>query len=292
MPDKLQIIGVDLGGTKIGAGRIIESGAEAEVAKHHEALLGKEHLDDADAVLNIVIDTITGIFSKDVKGIGIGVPSVVDRHKGIIYDVVNIPSWKEVPLKSILESKFNVPVFIDNDVNCFTLGTRMYGIGRKYENFVGIALGTGIGGGIINNGKLLTDANCGSGEFGEILYKDKRYEDYCSGMFFREKYNTDGKELAEKAKAGDKSALKIFEEFGYHLGNAIKTIMFAVDPEAVIIGGSIAASKDLFEEAMWKQIKTFTFHRSAEKLKIEFSKKTKYTPILGAAAVCLQHLKE
>jgi glucokinase len=288
MPDEMHIIGVDLGGTKIAAGKVIGS----EVAEHHSALLGKEHLDDAQAVLDIVIDAIDHLFTDEVKGIGVGVPSVVDRELGVIYDVVNIPSWKEMPLKSILEDKFDVPVFIDNDANCFALGTRRYGKGQKYENFVGLAIGTGIGGGIISNGSLLPDANCGSGEFGEAPYLDKRYEDYCSGIFFKDTHNTCGKDLAEKARNGDVAALKIFEDFGHHLGNAVKTIMCAIDPEAIIIGGSIAEAKDLYEKAMWKQIETFTFSRSVKKLKIEFTKKTKDTPILGAAAVCLDNLKE
>ncbi len=121
-----------------------------------------------------------------------------------------------------MESEFNVPVFIDNDANCFAVGERLYGKGRQYENFVGLAIGTGIGAGIINRGRLLEDSNCGSGEFGEISYKDKRYEDYCSGLFFKNKYNIDGKTLCKKAKNNNRAALKIFEDFGYHLGNAIK----------------------------------------------------------------------
>lgn len=184
-----------------------------------------------------------------------------------------------------------MPAFIDNDVNCFAIGEKLYGIGKDYENFVGLAIGTGIGGGIINKGRLLADANCGSGEFGEILYKDGRYEDYCSSLFFENKYHTDGKTLFGKAKKGDEKALQIFEEFGFHLGNAVKTVMFAVDPEAIIIGGSIAAAKNFYEKAMWKQIQTFTFSRSVTKLRIEFLEETKHAPILGAAAVCSENLK-
>jgi len=281
-----QVIGIDLGGTKIGAGRVIG----AKVEEHYSELLGHKKLSNAKAVIDTVIDVTGRLFNKKVKGIGVGVPSVVDRKKGIIYDVVNIPSWKEVRLKSILESKFKVPTFIDNDANCFALGERLYGKGRKYENFVGLAIGTGIGGGIINKGRLLEDANCGSGEFGEVLYKDKRYEDYCSGMFFKGKYNIDGKKLYQRAKTGNKTALRILEEFGYHLGNAIKTVMFTVDPEAVIIGGSIVEAKDYYKDTMWQQIKTFTFTRSAKRIKVEFSRNAKHAPILGAAAVCLHNI--
>ena len=287
MHDKYQVIGVDLGGTKIGAGRVVgDTIEEYSTVPHNKKML----TNDAQGVINVVIDTIARLFNNKIKGIGVGVPSVVDRKNGIIYDVVNIPSWKEVPLKSILEKKFKVPAFIDNDANCFALGERLYGKGKKYENFVGITIGTGIGGGIINKGRLLEDSNCGSGEFGEVLYKDKRYEDYCSGMFFKDKYNIDGVKLYEKAKSGDKAARDIFKEFGFHLGNAIKTIMFAVDPEAIIIGGSIVASKKYYEEAMWEQLNTFTFTRSVKRIKIEFSKTTKHAPVLGAAAVCLDNI--
>lgn len=278
------VIGVDLGGTKISAGIV----CDAEVSQYCDRLLQK--VDDAEAVLEIVIHTIEKLFHDEIQGIGIGVPSVVDRKRGIIYDVQNIPSWKEIELKPILESYFHRPVTIDNDSNCFALGERLYGKGRAYENFVGITIGTGLGAGIVNQGRLLTDANCGSGEFGEILYKDGRYEDYCGSLFFKNVHGVDGKEVFERAQKGDASAIRIFEEFGYHLGNAVKTIMFAVDPEAIIIGGSIAAAKDFFEEAMWNQIRTFTYSRSVDKLKIEYSGESKYAPILGAAAVCLDHL--
>ncbi|NQT90878.1 MAG: ROK family protein [Candidatus Omnitrophica bacterium] len=282
------MIGIDMGGTKIASGLV----AGSKVTKYQNVFLRKKDLWDAKKVMKALLSTIDPIFSSRVKGIGVGVPSVVDRKKGIVYDVVNIPAWKRVPLKSMLEKRFKVPAFVDNDANCFAIGEKLYGKGKRYENFVGLAIGTGIGGGIINRGRLLEDANCGSGEFGEVLYKDKRYEDYCGSLFFSRMHNIDGRKLYDKAKSGNKAALKVFEEFGFHLGNIVKTIMCAVDPEAIIIGGSIAASKQFFKDSMWKQIKTFTFTKSVQRLKIEFSQQTKYAPILGAAAVCLSNITE
>jgi len=288
MPNSPHIIGIDMGGTKIASGLV----AGSKVTKYQNVFLRKKDLWDAKKVMKALLSTIDPIFSSRVKGIGVGVPSVVDRKKGIVYDVVNIPAWKRVPLKSMLEKRFKVPAFVDNDANCFAIGEKLYGKGKRYENFVGLAIGTGIGGGIINRGRLLEDANCGSGEFGEVLYKDKRYEDYCGSLFFSRMHNIDGRKLYDKAKSGNKAALKVFEEFGFHLGNIVKTIMCAVDPEAIIIGGSIAASKQFFKDSMWKQIKTFTFTKSVQRLKIEFSQQTKYAPILGAAAVCLSNITE
>lgn len=89
-----------------------------------------------------LIHVIQSVLTEDVQAIGIGVPSVDDRKKGIVYNVVNIPHWDEVPLKDILESHFSISVSIDNDANCFTLGERWFGVGKEFENFVGLTLGT------------------------------------------------------------------------------------------------------------------------------------------------------
>jgi len=277
------VIGVDLGGTKLTAG-LVKDGiivTTTNIVLPHAKLEN-----DAQAIVELVITAIKAVYTSEVKAIGVGVPSVVDRVNGVVYDVHNIPSWKEVPLKAILEAEFKVPVTIDNDVNCFTIGEKFYGKGRNYENFVGLALGTGIGGGIVTNNRLMSDNNCGSGEFGEMYYLDSIIENYCSGMFFKYKHHTSGKTLYAQAEIGDKKALQIFNEFGCHLGRAIKMIMCAVDPEAIIIGGSVAKARKYFEAAMRKEISTFFFSRSAARLQIEFSE-LKHSHILGAAAVCL-----
>ena len=98
-------------------------------------------------------------------------------------------------MKEILEACFSVPVYVDNDANCFALGERIFGEGKTVDNFVGLTLGTGLGGGIIQNGKLLADANCGSGEFGMIPYQGQILEYFCSGSYFMNVWGVDGKEM-------------------------------------------------------------------------------------------------
>ncbi|MGD9108101.1 MAG: ROK family protein [Gammaproteobacteria bacterium] len=284
--NNITVIGMDLGGTKLNAG-LVKNG---KILKTFRTVLPQDKIStDAQAIIDLVIDTIAQLITPNVKAIGVGVPSVVDRKNGIVYDVQNIPSWQEIPLKKILEKKFKIPVFIDNDANCFALGEKFYGKGKNYHHFVGITIGTGIGGGVIINDHLLPDNNCGSGEFGEMYYLDARVEDYCGGLFFKNKYDIDGKELDDLARADNTKALRIFKEFGYHLGRAIKMIMCAIDPQAIIIGGSIANSRKFFETAMCNEIANFTYPRSAKRLKIEFST-TKNSPILGAAAICLDKI--
>lgn len=279
METNIKLIGIDLGGTKVEAGLV--EGMEVVDKKYSLIPAGSKNASD---IIDVLINVISDLFDPSVKGIGIGIPSLVDREKGIVYEVQNIPSWQRIPLADILQEKFKVPVYLDNDANCFALGEYKFGAGQNHNNFVGLTLGTGMGAGIITDGHLLKDANCGSGEFGSIPYLDSIYEDYCSGKFFRTFYKDDGQNLIEKAKNGDPEAIKAFDEFGTHLGNAIKTIMFAVDPHKIIIGGSVAKSKDAYTDALQKSIKQFPYPESVKNLKIIYTD-TANIAVLGAASL-------
>lgn len=272
------IIGVDLGGTVVKVGRV-----EMErVVKYTSANITPRG--EEKQILNEIVEALEKVFDQSIAGIGIGVPSVVDVEKGIVYNVQNIPSWKKVPIKEILENHFQTPVYVNNDANCFVVGEKYFGKGKKYRNLVGVTLGTGLGTGIIIDNRLYSGTNCGAGEFGSISYKEHIIEYYCSGQFFINEYGVKGQEVYDKARQGGKKALKIFEGFGTHLGEAIKTILFAVDPEAVIIGGSVCQSYALFQKAMWERIKTFPYKNSIDRLVIETSDQ-KHIAVLGAAAL-------
>jgi len=275
------LIGVDLGGTKVAAGRI--DGIQLSQVEHRFIPAQSK---DPNEIIDVLKDVISNLFRDDVLGIGIGIPGLVDRENGVVYDIQNIPSWKEVPLQEILEDHFQVPVYIDNDANCFALGESRFGNGMEEDDFVGITLGTGMGGGIIKDGFLISDAHCGSGEFGNIPYLDSIYEDYCSGKFFAKHYNLSGEVLAEAAESGDAFGIKAFREFGRHIGNAIKTIKLAIDPNLVIIGGSVAKSSKYFKESMWKEILDFPFPRAIKDFDIIFSA-TDNIAVLGAASLYL-----
>lgn len=272
------IIGVDLGGTKVSLGKV----EEGRVVKHATTNITTQA--DQEQILSEIISAVEGVFDQSVAGIGIGAPSVVDVEKGIVYDVQNIPSWKEVPLKDILEKRFQRPTYVNNDANCFAVGEKHFGKGRAFKNLVGVTLGTGLGAGIIIDNRLYSGPNCGAGEFGTISYKDQNIEYYCSGQFFIHEHGIKGQRVYEQAKRGDKKALAIFAEFGIHLGEAVKTIMFAVDPEAIILGGSVCESYPFFQKTMREQIQTFPYKRSIERLVIERSEEP-HIAILGAAAL-------
>ncbi len=273
-----EVIGIDLGGTTIKVGRVGNEKIE-EIA-----VSPTPKTDDAMMVVDAIVETILKVVTDNTSAIGIGIPSVVDVEKGIVYDVMNIPSWKEVPIKSMLEEKLNLPVFVNNDANCFAIGEKIYGEGKDFQHFVGVTLGTGLGAGIIQNGRLLKDANCGSGEFCVVPYSDSNYEDYCSSFFFS-KYDTNGKELYEKMKSGDKDAKKIFDEFGFHLANLVKLIVASIDPQMVVFGGAISKSFELFKDAMFKEMMNFEYTNSMKKLEVRVSS-IENQGIYGAAALC------
>lgn len=273
-----KVIGVDLGGTNMRAGQV----TGADIIKYATRQVPKTEV--AEVVTSALIKTIAEVMENDVLGIGVGIPGLVKSNEGLVFDIQNIPSWKNIPLKAILEKEFKIPVYINNDANCFAVGERVFGEGKKYDDFVGLITGTGLGAGIIKNGNLLPDQNCGAGEFGMIPYLDSIYEDYCSGQFFENKYNTNGGNMAQNAMNGDKDALEAFNTYGKHLGMAIKTILFAVDPKAFVLGGSVSKSFSLYQKAMWDEINTFPYRYVTNNLEIVTSEVSEIA-ILGAAAL-------
>jgi len=272
------IIGVDLGGTNIRAGKII---ADKIV---HLAKLPTPSEGSMDEVMQQIYCVIDDCFDASTTSIGVGVPSVVDVEKGIVYDVVNIPSWKVVPLKELLEKRYNVPVYVNNDANCFVVGEKYFGKAKQYKNIVGVTLGTGLGCGLIFNGKLYEGSNCGAGEFGNVPYLSHNVEYYCSGQFFTDEKKVSAIDVFNKAKKGDVKSIQMFEEYGFHLGVALKSILYAYDPEIIILGGSVSQSFDFFKDAMLHALQDFAFSNVLANLKIDVSV-LENSAIFGAAAL-------
>lgn len=275
---ELVTIGVDVGGTKISAGliqnnKLIKSYTLPTPAKEKK-----------EAVLETIFKTIKALKSNNFSGIGVGIPGLVDTKSGIVYDVQNIPSLTSVALKHELESAFHCHAEINNDANCFTLGAYYYGSGKQFNNMVGLTLGTGLGGGLILNGKLYEGVGTGAGEFGFLPYKESVLEHYCSGQFFQRQYNITGEEASQKATEGDAKALEMFSHFGYHLGVAIKMIMHSLAPEAVMLGGSVSKNFAFFKESMWKTIRDFPYNHVIDELIIQPATASEIA-LVGAASL-------
>jgi glucokinase len=275
---KTLLVGVDLGGTNVRAG-LVQNGKIA--ALHTRAISSRAK---QEAVVDEVCEIIAAVLRPGVRGIGIGAPSLV--NKGVVYSANNIPSWHAVPLKKILERRFRMPVFVNNDANCFALGELHFGIGRGYQNLVGLIVGTGLGAGVVINGKLYSGSNGGAGEIGAIAYKEKDFEHYCSGRFFQREFGLDGATLEQRARSGDRKAQAMLAAFGDNFANVIMALLYAYDPEIIVLGGSISKAYPYFEKRMRKKMGAFHFQNSLKKVVIAQTQKPNIA-ILAAAALCL-----
>lgn len=273
-------IGIDIGGTNLCLG-LVEGGQVSNMFSTPS--FSPE--DTLEQTLEYLSRQIDKIFHSGVSKIGIGVPSVVDPKLGIVYDTQNIPSWKEVHLKEYLEERFKVPVAVNNDANCFAMGVYgTYPADAKPETLVVATLGTGVGIGIVDGGRLFCGANCGAGELCCLPYKDSILEDYCSKKFFTGT-GWDSKQAAKAAREGNSDALLLFDEFGRHLGALVCAVLYAYDPSHVALAGGIANNYPFFcqsmEDYLWSN---FPYRKTLEKLKIDICTDNNI-PVIGASLI-------
>ncbi len=275
---------LDLGGTKLNIGRYRNGQIEQNTIYPFDGSMS------VSESIDFLSHCINEIKLEDSQGISIGVPSIVDVDSGVVFNAVNIKSWQQVSLKQKLEQRFKMPVYVNNDVNCFTKGEHISGIGKGYQDLVGLCLGTGLGAGIVLQNNVYSGANCCAGEIGGVSYIDGYLDDYCSGSFFKTYYNQCGSKLAELAKKGDERALSAFEEFAQHLAFAIKHLLLMVDPQLIVIGGSVAKSFDLFIDNVWQNLKDFPYQNVIKNLVIEKSEQPN-SALLGAAQLYLESME-
>ncbi|MBQ6762397.1 MAG: ROK family protein [Bacteroidales bacterium] len=274
------ILGIDIGGTNLSFG-LVEGGKVMQgfsTPSFPSGATMEQTLDDLSS-------HIRRILHPGTSKIGIGVPSVVDVKRGIVYDTQNIPSWKEVPLKEYLEDCFRIPVAVNNDANCYAMGVYgSYPAEAKPETLVAVTLGTGVGFGIVNEGRLFCGANCGAGELGCLPYGDSILEDYCSKKFFTGA-GWNSLDAFKAAEAGDPAALLLFEEFGRHLGALVTTVMYAYDPDWIALSGGIANNYPFFCQAMEGYVREhYPYRKALERLEIDICTDHNL-PVLGAALI-------
>jgi glucokinase len=278
------IVVIDLGGTKINVGLYRNSSITKSYVQPFDA---SQSVRDS---LLFIKDCIEQIKAVDTSAIAIGVPSIVNVDEGIVFDAVNIASWITVPLKEELEALIALPVYVNNDVNCFVKGEHLYQQERGIQDMTGLCLGTGLGAGIVLHNKLYAGVNGCAGEVGGVKYLDAHLDDYCSGKFFKNNYQECGAVLAEKARAGDEKAIDAFNKFGFHLSAAVSHLLMMIDPQLIVIGGSVANSYDLFIDSVWQNLADFPYQSVVNNLVLEKSTQED-SALLGAAHLYLESIE-
>ena len=293
MSDKIAI-GVDLGGTKIRAGAVTSKG---EIIGE-PINVATEASERQEIVENNIFSSIKKVIEKEkikteeIFGIGIGSPGPLDLKTGTILNAPNLPSLNQYPLKKQVAEEFLMPVFVENDGNCFALGEAMFGYGNSASIVVGLTLGTGLGCGIVINGRVYHGATGTAAEIWKTPYQGKTFEEIVSGKGVTEIYERkkglkiDAKTVLQQAIKGEEAALESWAEFGSHLGNVLAFIINLLDPDVIVLGGSISNAFDYFKKSMEVSFRMNVNPLPAGHVKIKKSRFGNDAGVLGAAALC------
>lgn len=298
------IVGIDLGGTNIAAGAMPTDGTR-EIAMRMAPTRAEEGaIAVVDRIARLVEDVIaqtqaeTGAERSDFLGVGIGSPGPLDRVRGVVIVTPNL-GWRDFPLRDEVSNRVNLPASLDNDANCATLGEWWCGAAKGGRNVVGLTIGTGIGGGLILDGKLYHGASDAAGEIGHTTIdstgrrcKCGNYgclEAYASGpaiaMRAREAMEFDGSSILteivegdlsrvtaqtvfEAAKRGDQIALEVVRDTAHFLGVGLSTLINVFNPDTVVIAGGVTQAGDLLFDPLRAEIRRRAFKPAVEACRI------------------------
>jgi glucokinase len=315
-------IGVDLGGTNIKAGLLSADGTVLTAGS-----IPTEAQEGPDAVIGRICRIIRstaeagGVKLDEVRGVGIGSPGTMDIPAGVVLEPPNLPGWRDVPLIRLVSDAVGLPCVLENDANAAAWGEFWAGAGRKVDSMVMLTLGTGIGGGIIIEGRLLHGANSLGGEIGHMCIVDggrlcgcgRRgcLEAYASASHTAARalealaedqshstlhqYVGAGKRLTSRhvcqaAAAGDALAMRVFAETARTLALGIANLSMIVDPQRfVLAGGMIAAGQTLLAPVR-EHFRAMAFRRAAHSTQIVFATLGNDAGLIGAAGVAMKAL--
>lgn len=292
-------IGVDLGGSNL---RLALSDREGRVlARCAEATLPAAGLDPLLARLLSALKRLREEALKQgatVAAVGLGLPGLVLKD-GVVRSSVNLPPLEGVNLPRDLSAELGVPVLAINDANAGALGEKRYGAGRKYASLIMLTIGTGVGGGLILDGKLWTGADGTAGEFGHIPVEPEGRPCGCGSRGCLEQYASataisggsgDAAAVASRARQGDVEALARFAEAGRYLGIAAAGVVNLLNLEGIILGGGVAESFELLAPALRRELDSRTFPVPGARVRVERGELGDDAGVLGAAALAFDAL--
>lgn len=245
-----EYIGIDIGGTKCAVVRGDESGTVLEKRAFATA--------DREGTLERIFESAGQLLTDRTEAIGVSCGGPLDSKAGVILGPPNLPGWDHVPITRRLTERFHLPAYLENDADACAVAEWRFGAGKGCENLIFLTFGTGLGAGLILNGRLYQGA-CGmAGEVGHVRLfpeghigygKAGSYEGYCSGGGIAQYGLGSARELADRARAGDPKALEVWEQTGQNLGRLLAILMDVLNPDVIVIGSIYARAGDLMREA-------------------------------------------
>lgn len=259
------VIGVDFGGTsvKVAAARGAEllSGIIRIPTQDHEG---------ADRLIEAIVERVGGLREEfpEIRALGVGVPGAIDFERGVTYNLTNVSGWSSVPLRDILAEKTGLPTVVENDANCMAYAEWRHGSARGSRNAVCVTLGTGVGGGLVLDGKLFRGSQFAAGEIGQMSIDFQGVQGPYGNTGALERYigNRQISEAAEKAyreagaeipgdltpeslarlaEGGDEVATGVWRWVADCLGSSLMNCVYLLNPDAIVVGGGVAAAGEV-----------------------------------------------
>jgi glucokinase len=293
------IIGVDLGGTNLKAALL---DPQCRI-RQKKVLSTKSFINKEGLILGIVAAILrvikeNGLNKEDILGIGLGLPGPTDIKNGLVHFFPNIPGFKNVSLGAILRKKTGLPIFLDNDANLMCLAEQKLGAARGFRNVLCMTLGTGVGGGLILQGRLYRGSAFAAGEAGHIPINENGPRCNCGGIACLETYignkrilnqaaklfkrNISLEELSALAEKKNKKAVGIWQEAGNRLGVMLVGVVNLLNLDAVVIGGGVADAGEVLFSAVRRIIAKQAMPLQAKQVKIFKAKLGPDAGLIGA----------
>ncbi len=299
------VIGIDFGGTSVKLAVVSGETILTEILR-----IPTQEFSNPDDLIDRIAEVIAEVRRNHpaVGAVGVGVPGAVNFATGMTYNLTNVTGWSAVPLRDILSEKTGLPCVIENDANCMAYAEWSFGAARGCTHAVCVTLGTGVGGGLILNGDLFRGACFAAGEIGQMSIdlngvpgpygNTGALERYIGNRQIAElaerRYQEAGMEvpadlsperLATLARSGDRVALDVWDEVARALGFCLMSVIYLLNPEAVVIGGGVSEAGDLLFEPLREVLRGSLTSECFNHLKIVPAKFGNTAGILGSSAM-------
>ena len=317
------ILGVDLGGTKI---LTVVTNPQGEILSRDHSVTPAQK--GKEAVIQSILESAhramrqAGVDISDLIVIGVGAPGLINSEAGILLTSPNLPGWRDVPLRDTIQEKLGKKTFLINDANAAALGEFYFGAARGSRNFIYITISTGIGGGIVIDGKIYSGAIGAAGEVGHMTIDDDGpicncgnrgcWETLASGTALarearhriEEGMRTSILEYAEgdvgkvtarviqdAAERGDSLAKELIGRTGYYLGVGLANLINIFNPELIVIGGGLSNIGDMLFEPAFKVAGERAYKQAFQAMRFTSAGLGRNSGVLGAAVFALQEMK-
>jgi glucokinase len=284
-------VGVDVGGTKIAAAVVDSEGRVTGKVKlateRHEA--GKS-IDQIVEVTRLAVEQ-SDVWSRDISAVGIAVPGIYYAASGKVW-APNLPGWDHIALRDELAGKFPAPIVLDSDRAAYVSGEQWLGAARGLSDVIFLAIGTGIGAGIISGGRLIRGAGDIAGAVGWFALDPRKKEIYkqvgcfeaeCAGPALGRRAGAATEAVVERAREGDGEASAIVGEAIRYLAMGVANLVSVLNPQMIVLGGGLMQAGDLFLEPLRREMLEWAQPIAAKQVRIELSQLGEDAGLLGAA---------